>query len=96
VIEQSRQDAFPSSDHMHPVALRPHALDRQHNLPAELTGLVGRADAINELRRLLVSARLLTLTGAGELARLERILNGSPAGFRHRSTRFLRTRTIGE
>ncbi|HET9139116.1 BTAD domain-containing putative transcriptional regulator [Actinophytocola sp.] len=35
------------------------------NLPAPLTGLVGRDDAVTELRALLGSARLVTLTGPG-------------------------------
>ncbi|SCD33676.1 hypothetical protein GA0115240_10287, partial [Streptomyces sp. DvalAA-14] len=35
------------------------------NLPAELTGFVGRADALAELARLLAAGRLVTVTGAG-------------------------------
>src|SRR5262245_53071400 len=37
----------------------------RHNLPAQVTGLVGRAAEVAELRRLLGETRLLTLTGAG-------------------------------
>src|SRR5579859_381976 len=36
-----------------------------HNLPSQLTTFIGREDAIAEGRRLLGSARLMTLTGAG-------------------------------
>ncbi|MET0134403.1 MAG: BTAD domain-containing putative transcriptional regulator [Kibdelosporangium sp.] len=35
------------------------------NLPAALTPLIGRADAVNQVRTLLQSGRLLTLTGPG-------------------------------
>ncbi|WP_165495478.1 AfsR/SARP family transcriptional regulator, partial [Actinomadura roseirufa] len=35
------------------------------NLPARLTGLVGRADAVAEVRALLAGHRLVTLTGPG-------------------------------
>jgi non-specific serine/threonine protein kinase len=36
-----------------------------HNLPTHLTSFVGRGQEVREARRLLASARLLTLTGAG-------------------------------
>jgi non-specific serine/threonine protein kinase len=38
---------------------------RRHNLPVQLTSFVGRRHEIAEIRRLLSSTRLLTLTGAG-------------------------------
>jgi non-specific serine/threonine protein kinase len=38
---------------------------RRHNLPAQLTSFVGRSREIAEIRRLLPTTRLLTLTGAG-------------------------------
>jgi predicted ATPase/DNA-binding CsgD family transcriptional regulator len=38
---------------------------RRDNLPNQLTSFVGRKETIAELRRLLVSSRLLTLTGPG-------------------------------
>jgi non-specific serine/threonine protein kinase len=38
---------------------------RRHNLPAQLTSFVGRTQEIADIRRLLASTRLLTLTGAG-------------------------------
>jgi predicted ATPase/class 3 adenylate cyclase/DNA-binding CsgD family transcriptional regulator len=38
---------------------------RSHNLPAQLTSFVGRADQIDEVRTLLLGNRLVTLTGAG-------------------------------
>lgn len=37
----------------------------RHNLPAQLTSFIGRERQIAEVRRLLDSARLVTLTGAG-------------------------------
>jgi non-specific serine/threonine protein kinase len=37
----------------------------RHNLPAQLTSFVGRSREIGELRQLLSTTRLLTLTGAG-------------------------------
>jgi non-specific serine/threonine protein kinase len=37
----------------------------RHNLPAQLTYFIGREEEIAELMKLLASARLLTLTGAG-------------------------------
>ena len=37
----------------------------RHNLPVELTSFIGRAREIEEVKRLLVSARAVTLTGIG-------------------------------
>ena len=45
--------------------LRTAKSPRSHNLPAQLTSFVGRADQLTEVRRLLVDNRLVTLTGAG-------------------------------
>jgi len=38
---------------------------RAHNLPVQLTSFIGRQRQIDEIRRLLGEARLVTLTGAG-------------------------------
>ncbi|MBV9867246.1 MAG: adenylate/guanylate cyclase domain-containing protein [Abitibacteriaceae bacterium] len=38
---------------------------RPHNLPVQLTSFIGRESAIQEVKHLLSSIRLLTLTGAG-------------------------------
>jgi predicted ATPase/DNA-binding winged helix-turn-helix (wHTH) protein len=38
---------------------------RRHNLPADLTSFVGRETALAELRTLLATSRLLSLTGSG-------------------------------
>ncbi len=38
---------------------------RSNNLPAQLTTFVGRVGQIDEVRRLLLGSRLMTLTGAG-------------------------------
>jgi predicted ATPase/DNA-binding XRE family transcriptional regulator len=39
--------------------------DVRHNLPVPMTSLVGREDAIDEVRRRLADTRILTLTGVG-------------------------------
>lgn len=41
------------------------ARPRRHNLPAELTSFIGRREELSEIRRLLTTTRLLTLTGSG-------------------------------
>ena len=38
---------------------------RLGNLPAELTSFVGRRQELREVKRLLATTRLLTLTGSG-------------------------------
>jgi non-specific serine/threonine protein kinase len=38
---------------------------RRHNLPVQLTSFIGRTEEIAEIRRLLSTTRLLSLTGAG-------------------------------
>src|SRR5689334_17688318 len=48
-----------------PVVLRPGLTERRHNLPSAISSFVGRAEAMVELRRLLVRTRLLTLSGPG-------------------------------
>ena len=37
----------------------------RHNLPAELTGFVGRRKELAQLQSMLASSRLVSLTGAG-------------------------------
>ncbi len=39
--------------------------ERKHNLPAQLTSFIGREQEIAELKELLATTRLVTLTGAG-------------------------------
>src|SRR5215471_7256423 len=41
------------------------ARSRPHNLPAELTSFVGRRKELSDVKRLLTTTRLLTLTGSG-------------------------------
>ncbi|MBC7268767.1 MAG: winged helix-turn-helix domain-containing protein [Streptomyces sp.] len=48
-----------------PVAVRPPTTTPCSNLPAPLTPLIGRAEALAHLSRLLAAARLVTLTGPG-------------------------------
>ena len=45
--------------------LVPPPLERLHNLPAQLTRFIGREGEIAEIKRLLETTRLLTLTGSG-------------------------------
>ncbi|RDH78975.1 LuxR family transcriptional regulator [Mycolicibacterium moriokaense] len=45
--------------------LRTAKIDRNHNLPAQLTTFVGRVGQLDEVRRLVLENRLMTLTGAG-------------------------------
>jgi DNA-binding SARP family transcriptional activator len=48
-----------------PPAPAPSTTRRRTNLPAPLTELVGRAEAVTDVHRLLGSGRLVTLTGPG-------------------------------
>jgi predicted ATPase len=43
--------------------------ERRHNLPAQLTSFVGRDREVAEVKRLLTTTRLLTLTGAGGIGK---------------------------
>lgn len=45
--------------------LRTAKTSRSHNLPALLTSFIGRAQQLEEVRRLIADNRLVTLTGAG-------------------------------
>jgi predicted ATPase len=51
------------------------------NLPAELTSFVGRRDELAEVRRLLASSRLVTLTGIGGVGKTRLALRAA-AGLR--------------
>src|SRR5579864_3153852 len=51
-----------SAGHGSPMSLSPPR--RLHNLPAQLTSFIGRESEIAEIKHLLGTARLLTLTGA--------------------------------
>ena len=61
-------EVVPSNASAMPTASAAHAplFDaRRHNLPADLTRFVGREKQLAELRRLLSTSRLLSLTGSG-------------------------------
>jgi len=47
---------------------------QRHNVPAQLTTLVGRDGDLEELERLLVQARLLTVTGVGGVGKTRLVL----------------------
>jgi predicted ATPase/DNA-binding winged helix-turn-helix (wHTH) protein len=47
----------------------PHSDARRHNLPTELTSFVGRRKELVELRGVLASSRVLSLTGAGGIGK---------------------------
>ncbi len=40
-----------------------------HNIPAEVTSFVGRRRELAEIKRLLSTTRLLTLTGSGDVGK---------------------------
>jgi predicted ATPase len=45
------------------------ALSSRHNLPVEVTGLIGRERDIADIKQLAARTRLLTLTGAGGIGK---------------------------
>jgi non-specific serine/threonine protein kinase len=45
--------------------VEPAQLARKHNLPSQLTSFIGREHEIDQLKKLLATDRLITLTGAG-------------------------------
>ena len=69
------------------AVLRPRLVTRAHNLPVELSSFVGREHQIAQVGELLLSARLVTLSGPGgigktrlALAVAEAVLNDCPDG----------------
>jgi len=50
---------------------------RPNNLPAELTSFVGRRRELSEVKRLLTTTRLLTLTGSGGVGKTRLALRGA-------------------
>jgi predicted ATPase/serine/threonine protein kinase len=65
---QSARDLLADLRRQHGAADRtpfPQNELKRHNLPAQLTSFVGRRKEIDEIRQLLSTNRLLTLTGAG-------------------------------
>lgn len=70
-----------------PAAPAPDPIRRNHNLPARLTRLIGRADAVRRIVALIERHRLLTIVGPGgigktsvALAAAEALINGYEHG----------------
>ena len=61
---KNRSNSFPSPE-MQRSSTSQRLLTRPNNLPLQLTSFVGRRQEISEIGKLLVSTRLLTLTGPG-------------------------------
>ena len=55
----------PTQSARHQSRMVPPPPQRLHNLPPQLTSFIGREREIVEVKRLLGTARLLTLTGSG-------------------------------
>src|SRR5579862_1617165 len=53
------------------AAPEPYAGTRHHNLPTQLTSFVGRRKELLELRNVLASSRVLSLTGAGGVGKTQ-------------------------
>jgi non-specific serine/threonine protein kinase len=64
---RNRVVAPPDYESKSPPALRRQAA--RHNLPLQLTRFLGRERELNDLRKLLGDARLLTLTGSGGIGK---------------------------
>jgi predicted ATPase/DNA-binding winged helix-turn-helix (wHTH) protein len=47
----------------------PHATERRNNLPASITGLMGRAETVNALTARMSGQRLLTIVGSGGIGK---------------------------
>lgn len=62
-----RSGSFPPPGALSPPS--PPARRTKHNLPAELTSFVGRADQIELVRELVLAQRLVTLTGSGGIGK---------------------------
>src|SRR4051812_30915268 len=56
---------------------------RRHNLPAQLTSFVGRQKELLELRDVLASSRVLTLTGAGGVGKTQLALRLASESLNH-------------
>ncbi len=64
LYKQIRMGDFPSAG-VQPVPASPLGTAHPHNLPTSRTSFIGRECEISELKRLLKTNRLLTLTGVG-------------------------------
>jgi predicted ATPase/DNA-binding winged helix-turn-helix (wHTH) protein len=64
-----RQEDTPSADSSDFEPIRSPAEPFQTNLPAATSALVGRANAVQDLRGLLSAYRVVTLTGAGGIGK---------------------------
>jgi hypothetical protein len=70
VVAQSPPQAPPAVL----AAPGPYSDTRRHNLPAQLTSFVGRQKELLELRGVLASSRVLSLTGAGGVGKTRQAL----------------------
>jgi predicted ATPase/DNA-binding winged helix-turn-helix (wHTH) protein len=65
------------------AAPEPFADTRRHNLPAQLTSFVGRQKELLELRDVLASSRVLSLTGAGGVGKTQLALRLASESLNH-------------
>ena len=67
VLEESPRKSYPGGRDLPKTRSEP----RQHNLTAQLTSFVGRQQELVELRGVLASSRILSLTGAGGVGKTQ-------------------------
>ena len=76
-------------------SIAPPAPPVPHNLPLQLTRFIGREHEIAELRPLVASERLVTLTGAGGAGRTRLALQIAPRSGHASRTAFVRPHRAG-
>ncbi|MBV9602490.1 MAG: tetratricopeptide repeat protein [Chloroflexi bacterium] len=70
-LSEAERSRFIAASRVEPASPRPTTTrpQRMHNLPRQLTSFVGHEGDLLELRKLLASTPLLTLTGAGGMGK---------------------------